>query len=201
MITRTKVPGRLRGEAGGIEPVREWHHRAGWRAEVEEPVAAGAAFAVSGLEHVAQWLEAVPGVMVVGHVAQSRGEALPRVGTEWHAPVVLDPCAHLVAELVVVHLTAPGADDGEARGQASLGRKRVQRRNQLALGQVAARAEDDDAERNRRARLAAPLQQRVVGGQCDAGVPAAVSAFTGWPPNSLRRAAITLLPKPSGRRD
>ena len=124
-------------------------------------------------------LEAADRLHVVGHVAQSRGERLPRIVTQVHAAVLLDALAHVGSEFLVAQLTPSRADHGEALGHAPFRGKRVQSGNELALGQVAGCAEDDDAEWNRSAGLAASLLQRVLRGQCDAGVPAAVSAFTG----------------------
>ena len=118
-----------------------------------------------------------------------------------HAAVLLDALAHVGAEFLVGHVAASCADDGEAFRQVAFRGERVQSRDELALGEVAARSEDDDAERNRGPGLPASLVQRALRDQCDAAVPATDSAFTGCPPNSLRSAAITLLPKPSGRRD
>src|ERR1700730_14860393 len=194
-------PGCLCRQTRGIESIGEGRHRIRWRAEVEEAIARGAAFAVRGLERPLERLESVRGVHVEGRVSQSRGKRFPRISAQMDPAVLLDALAHVGAEFLVGHLAATCADDGEARGHGSFRGERIQRRDELALGQVAAGSEDDDAEGNRCARLPAPLVQRALRDQCDAAAPAAASAFTGCPPNSLRSAAITLLPNPSGRRD
>ncbi len=193
--------GRLRRQAGGIEPVRQRHHGVWRRAEIEKTVATGAALAIDGFEHVAEWLESVSRVVVVGDVAQAFGERVPGVITQRHAAVLLDALTHLRAKLVVGHLAPAGAHHCESRRQVSFRGQRVERRHELAFRQVAAGAEDDDAEGNRRPRLTAALLQWSIRRQCDGDAPGADSAFTGWPPNSLRNAAITLLPNPSGSRD
>ncbi len=192
----------LRGETRLVETLRKRQHGVRRRAEVEETVAGGAAFAVRGGERLLEGVESALAVHVELHVFQSRGELVPRLGGQADAPVLLDTVAHVGSKFLGAHVAAAGADDGESIRQRSFGGKGVQRRDQLSLGEVAAGAEDDHAEGDRRARLPAALKQRVLRGQCDDSVPAvAGSAFTGCPPNSLRNAAMTLLPKPSGRRD
>ena len=88
------------------------------------------------------------------------------------------------------------ADDREALGQQAPARERVERREDLALGEVARGAEDDH-----RARLGGPPgaeagEQRVLG---ELGLDHRV--FTACPPNSARRAALTLAANDSSCRD
>ena len=54
---------------------------------------------------------------------------------------------HLVAELLVRHLSSRVADDGEAGGNATVVGEPVKSGNELALGKVAIRAEDHDGTR------------------------------------------------------
>ncbi len=130
--------------------------------------------------------------------------------------MLFDGAAHCRAKLLVGYGGTRRADYGHSGWQSTLGGERVQRRNELPLRQVAARAEDDHGARRRHPREAQSLQEwvllrflyRRLGEyfcHClrgyGAGAAAGSSAFTGWPPNSFRSAAITLLPKPSGRRD
>ena len=72
----------------------------------------------------------------------------------------IDSCA-TVAELVVGLLAAGGADQVEALGQRALVGEVVERGQQLALGEVARRAEDDHRRRRDRQPLEA-LDERVL---------------------------------------
>ena len=84
---------------------------------------------------------------------------------------------------VVVLGAARNADDGELLGQQSAESERVDRGDELALREVAGRAEDDEHARIRRAPQLQPLEQRVL-------ERLGHSLFTAWPPNSLRSAAV-----------
>jgi hypothetical protein len=70
---------------------------------------------------------------------------------EFVAPVFHDRLLHLLSELVVGHRRAGHTDDPEARRKQSAESEGVERRNQLALREVARRAEDRE-----RARLGGP---------------------------------------------
>ena len=96
-----------------------------------------------------------------------------------------------LAELVVGHLARASPDQVEALGQRALVREVVERRQQLALRQVARRPEDH--ERGRVDRV--PLEPLDAAGspRCVASAPS--SLFTAWPPNWLRSAALTLAAK------
>ena len=198
------------------EALRERREPARRDREVEDAVAGGAALAVELVEGLVDRLQAVLGVEVEGAVPQAVCKDVPDVIPQGHAAVLRDARTHRLTELLGGLLGAPGADDAEAGRQLAVGGQCVERRNQLALGEITGGAEDHHHARQRDAALAKPLAERVgasrgldgdlgldvrVGHGCvDAG-GAWSSLFTAWPPNSLRRAAITLLPKPSGWRD
>ena len=73
-----------------------------------------------------------------------------------------DGIFHLAAKIVVTHLAARRADDGELLRQEPAEGERVQRREQLPLRQVAGGAEDDEDARIRRAPKLQSFEQRVL---------------------------------------
>ena len=132
------------------------------------------------------------------HVADRLGELVPDVLAELVARVVLDRLLHLLPELLVAHLGARNADDAELRRQQVAERERVERREELALRQVAGGAEDRQRARLRRAPSAQPLLERVR--RLDF-LRDAHSLFTAWPPNWLRSAALIFAANDSSSRD
>ncbi len=125
------------------------------------------------------------------------GQLVPDLLPERIARVMLDGGLHRLAEPVVRPLGAGDADDGEPLRQQAPERERVQRGHQLALGQVARGAEDDERARLRPAPQRQPLEQRVP--LLDERAHSA--AFTAWPPNWLRSAALTLAANDSSWRE
>src|SRR5215216_6204166 len=118
---------------------------------------------------------------------------------------LLDRVMCLLAELVVRPAGTGAADQVEALGQRALVRQVVDRRHQLALGQVARRAEDDQRRRVDGQPLE-PLDERVLGcllggsdgrhhsacaGCISDGSAGCALLLTAWPPNWLRSAALT----------
>ncbi len=105
--------------------------------------------------------------------------------------VLADRGAALLAEVVVPLLAAGDADQLEALGQRALVGEVVERGQELAVRQVARRAEDDERGRRDRQALEA-LDERVLllllG---DGHRHALVARSTACPPNWLRRAAST----------
>ena len=101
----------------------------------------------------------------------------------------------LLAELLVGHVAARDADEVEALGQRALVGEVVERRQQLAVGQVARRAEDHQRRRVDRQALEPlrPAGCRGVGGASGSwrAVVCSRPALTAWPPNWLRSAALT----------
>ena len=68
----------------------------------------------------------------------------------------------LLAELLVAHLAAGDANHGEPRGQPLAARKAVDGGKQLALRQVAGRAENDERRRARGRLDAQVVEERVL---------------------------------------
>ena len=95
-------------------------------------------------------------------IAHPVGERLPDVVAELVAPVLLHRLLHPLAELVVALLAARNADDGETLGEQPAEGERIQRREELPLGQVAGGAEDDEDARIRRAPKLQSFEQRVL---------------------------------------
>src|SRR5204862_7018375 len=87
----------------------------------------------------------------------------------------------------------------EALRQQAPQRERVERGEELALGQVARSAEDDERAGIRRAAKAEPFEERVLLLLRDRHqLPAGLTA---WPPNWLRSAAATFAENDSSCRE
>jgi hypothetical protein len=99
-------------------------------------------------------------------VVGALGEPVPDVVAKLVPSVIVDGFAHRGAELVVGHVRARRPDDGEAVGQQPPVGERVERREQLARGQVAGRTEDREDAGLGRALEAQALEQRVGLGDC-----------------------------------
>jgi hypothetical protein len=128
-----------------------------WRSrEVEEPVRVGA-------EREVELVERAPEVFVSGIVRrrdemEMLGEAAPDLLVEWLRSAVLrDRTVQLLAVLLVAQRLPPRSDDGERRREQPLVRKVVERRDELALREIARSAEDDDRRRLGDAREPEPL--------------------------------------------
>ena len=118
---------------------------AGLRGEVEQRVAAGVAFAFD-LCHLFTQALIEPGVAdVARNIEQPPRECPPHVAVELGILAeLLHAGAHLFAEAVVGKRRAGDADNGEAGGKPAVEGEPVERGQQLALGEVAIGAEDDD---------------------------------------------------------
>ena len=81
----------------------------------------------------------------------------------------------LGAELRVGFIPPREADDCERGGQIAVGGDVVERRDELAMGQVAGGAEDDDGARLRHRAAGEPLAQRIGRGLGERG-----RAHVGW---------------------
>ena len=121
-------------------------------------------------------------------------ELIPDVLPEGIARVLLHRFFHPRAEAVVALLGPRGADDRELlREQVAVG-ERVERGNELALRQVAGRAEDHERARIGRPPELEALEQRIFFGDGH-------SLLTACPPNSLRSAAVIFAANDSSCRD
>ena len=159
--------------AEGLDDLRE---RRGRRGQVMHPIAARAALAVMGVEHLVQAGERV-GVVVLARDEPEAGAQLVPDGAG-----VGRGLAGAVAELVVGELAAGHADHRERGWEGVARRQPGERGQELASRQVAGRAEHDEHARRRHALAVGLLEQRV-----------GVSHFSVWnlcPPNWFRSAAI-----------
>ena len=175
----------------------EHRHRLRRDREVVDAVAARSAFLVELVQQVGELVLAALVGEVERDVAGRLGEPLPDLGLEVVAPELADRVLHLVAELVVRPLRAGGADDRELLGEELAARERVQRREDLAVREVAGGAEDDEHARLGRPPRAEPLEQRIrlnlrLGH---------FSLLTACPPNCWRRAASILAANDSSWRE
>src|ERR1051326_7972307 len=104
-----------------------------------------------------------------------------------------DGASHLFTKRIVAHLAPAVTDDGEALREASLQSKIIERGNQLSLREISGCAEDRKKTGVRLLAVAEPARQVImwIAGH------GRYSFFTAWPPNSFRRAAITLAEKES----
>ena len=104
--------------------------------------------------------------LVVGEVgrdvARRPGKAAPHVLAELVAPELAYRVLHLRHEGLVRLLRPRDSDDAELLREEASERERVERREELALREVAGGTEDDERARLGRAAQAQPLQQRIV---------------------------------------
>ena len=84
---------------------------------------------------------------VAPHVAQSLGESLPGILGDRGARAGGDRLAHLFAELLIAPIAVRDPDDREALGEGLTDGQVIERRHQLARGEIAADAEDDHRRR------------------------------------------------------
>src|SRR6266550_3823206 len=84
------------------------------------------------------------------------------------AAVLTDRLVQLLAVLLVAQWLPRGTDDGERRRQEPLQSEVVERGDELALGEIAGAAEDDDRRGLGDAREPQPFSQRV---ECRGGQP------------------------------
>ncbi len=189
-------------QPGRLELLEQGGKGAGRRGEVVEPVALRGAGLVQLLELRAQPREGVGIVEGAGDVAHAGGEILPHLGVHRLLPRELaHRLAHVARELVVGVGALGDADDAEGGRQVRAEREVVERRNELAVGEVAARAEDDHRTGLGRRLDAEPRAERVRHLVVFGRVGQAQLFFTAWPPNSLRSAACTLALKLSSWRE
>src|SRR5581483_5184852 len=180
--------------AAASEHADERRKRRRRHGQVEDAVAAGPALLVQLREQLEQppFLTAAD---VARDVAHRRGEPLPDARVEPVTPEPLDRLLHLRAELVVRQLRAGDADERESLGEHVPGRQLVDGREELAVGQVPRRAEDDERAGVRGPWQPQPLEQRVSVAHLSS------TDLTACPPNWLRRAAFTFAANDSSCRE
>jgi hypothetical protein len=189
--------------AAAADLLDEGADRARWNREVEDPVPGRPALLVELRQQCHQLVLAAVGGEVGADVAHAGREPLPDLLVDLVAPVLPDRVLHPCPELRVRLGSAGDADDGDLVGQQVAHRERVDRREELPLGQVTRRAEDDHGARVGRPRDAEPFGERVpalrVGGLH--GVAAELLAQGGV---DLRRERLVLArgePRKQRRRD
>ena len=144
------------------QPLGDGRHRLRGNGEVVDPVLPRAVLLVD----LVQERDELVGLGLVGEVHREvlrrRGEPVPDLLLEVVAPELADRVLHPVAELVVRPLGACGSDDREALGQEAAVGERVERREDLAPGEVARGAEDDEDARLRSPARPKPFEERVL---------------------------------------
>jgi glucose-6-phosphate 1-dehydrogenase len=111
----------LGGEPGLVEPLRKWDHGARWRAEVEEPVAAGAALAVDGVEGRGSYYEEAGALrdIVQNHIMQLVAIVGMEAPSNFQAEMVRDEKVKLLRAVRPIH--PDDALSHSVRGQYSAG--------------------------------------------------------------------------------
>ncbi len=135
-------------QAGLAHVVHDHREEARGRGQVEHAVALGAVALVDPLEPLAERTKVVDVVEAAALVVQRVGERGPVRLVDRRAREALERRAGEVAVVVVGHLAAGIADDREAVRQEAAHAQVVDRGQELAVGQVARRAEDDEHGRN-----------------------------------------------------
>ena len=134
------------------------------RRKVEHPPAAEVVFPVEFLD--ARGERVIAGVVVEGAavIVEVLRKMVPEFLLDGLTRKLLGRLLHFLAEHVVA-LVAPGeADDGHVRGQIAVGGEIVERGHELAMGQIAGRAEDDQRTRFGLRTIGQALTQRVARG-------------------------------------
>ena len=152
-------------QAGGGKVLQDALELARRDGEIKEAVAAGAALGVELGEALGQPLVAVGVAEFAAVVEEALGEAGPDFVVNPGAGEFADGLFQLGAE-AGVGLFAPGeTDDGKRGGQVAIGGDIVERGDELAVGQIAGGAENDDTARLRHGPAGKALAQRI-GGWC-----------------------------------
>jgi hypothetical protein len=116
----------------------------GRRGAIENPSAPGAQLGVERNEALAKRGEGLWVVKGRGDVSEPSRERLPASLIQPVARELLDPAASALAKAGVVERGSSRADDRVAVGHEALVGQVVQRREQLAAGQIPGRAEHDE---------------------------------------------------------
>ena len=149
-------------QSGQLEMVDDHRVERRWDRQVEEPIPGGAAVAVDPIEPLRKL--GVGGRIVEGSlvVLDPACERLPdRRLRRPVATVRVDPFEQVVAERLVRQLATGEADDGEFRRQEATEQAVVERRRELAFGEIAGRAADDHGARLGHALEPQALPQRI----------------------------------------
>src|SRR5258705_3387427 len=183
-------------ETGGPDVPDQGLVRGGRGGEIENPVSRDAALLLDLGEELSQRAEGVVILEDAGHVVERLGEALPLGRGRLRRG---DGLPHLLPERLARERAAREAHDRGARMEELLLREAEERWDQLPVGEVPARAEDDEGAGIRGFQRDALLAERVLPSLGRGRHGHAV--FTGWPPNLWRSAASTLPWKDSACRE
>src|SRR5439155_1280732 len=156
---RVERPG---DQARGLQLLEQRGKRAGRRGEVVEPVAARGAHAIQLFELRPQARKRVRVVERSRHVAHAGPEVLPDLRIDrLRAREPAHRLAHFGGELLMRIRGLRNADDPERRRQMRADGEVVERGNELAVGEIAAGAEDDHRARLRSGVAAQPRPERI----------------------------------------
>jgi hypothetical protein len=145
LLNDDATPAVTLGESGGADALGGGSILAGLRGEIEQNVAAGVARLFDFVQAGGELLVRLGVVHVAGHVEEALREAGPDVVIEGGIlQEFADGFAHLLAKLVVGHGGAGDADDGESGREPALIHEAIEGGQELALGEVAIGAVDDD---------------------------------------------------------
>ncbi len=137
-------PTRALAEPRRAQTLRRLGVLAGLGGEIEHDAAAGLAGGFDFAQTRGEVLVEARVVDIAGDVEQPLGEGAPHVGIEGGVfGELLDGIEHLLAELIVRERRARDAHHGEPGREAAVVSEAVERRQELAAGEVAVRAEDD----------------------------------------------------------
>jgi len=158
-------------EAPLADPADDRREGRGRRAAIEEPPTLGAKFGVECHETLAKRAEGVWVVERRGDVGEPSRERLPASLIQPVAGELLDRPAGALAEARVVEAASARADDRVVLGQQPLVGQVVECRKQLAAGQVAGRAKDDQRLGWRRGECHGPsmIPYRPLAGRLSGG--------------------------------
>ena len=187
-------------EAGAPEPADDLDERRRLGREVEQPVPARAALGVDRVEPGGEALGHRLVVEVAAVVADVLGEGRPRVAVErLDARVLRDGLAQLRGVRLVV-VRAPTHGDERELLREQVGPPQLEeRRDDLAMREVAGRAEQDEGGRVRHPVEPEALPERVRRAAGAAGVAAAAASRSSGAHREGRVASSCAGPGPAGR--
>ena len=153
------------GEAGLAEVLEDGLEDGRRGRDVEDQLQGAARFLLGGGDLLLERGEGGRVVVAAGLVGRVLLDALPDLGAEIAAGELLDVGGRLGPELRIGDRLAPEPDQVEVGGEQAVHGEVVERREQLAGGQVAGGAEDDHAGRLGAAVLAEAGEERMtIGG-------------------------------------
>src|SRR6185437_11440103 len=172
----------------------------GRNGEIEQPAAAARIPSLNGGQLFLHPAIRAAVTQITANVAHALQELRPAGGNGLHALVARrDRLVHVRAKGVIAHGASAHSDYREARVEQLVVRQIGDGRHELAVREIAARAEDDHGARPRAAY--GPFRGLWPGRRNGRYQLGTHSACTAWPPNSWRSAAITFAPNDSSWRE